>query len=301
MHPRYFLTSLFQFLLASFCLVSNVYAKTPNILVSIKPIHSLTQAITADITEAQLLIQGFQSPHDYYLKPSDRRKISRADIIIFASDNIESFLPAISRQYKAHQSIINLSKITGIQLLKARSQDAQHDHHDSLDGHIWLSISNAEIMARYLADFFAQQDPAHAAQYNANAQKLLSRLSQLKAQIRTRLKNLHTPRYLMFHDAFQYFEHEFQLSPARYVTTSPEHISGVRRIQSLKQHIKQNNIQCIFYEPPEVPSIIQTLADDQAIKVLPLDPVGAHLDSGPKLYFTLIEEIASKLHECMAK
>ena len=103
----------------------------------------------------------------------------------------------------------------------------------------------------------------------------------------------------MFHDAFQYFEHEFQLRPARYVTTSPEHISGVRNVQSLKQHIEQNNIQCIFYEPPEIPSIIATLVDDRAIKVLPLDPLGAQLDAGPQLFFNLIEAIANKLYQCM--
>lgn len=302
MHQRYFLATLFQFLLVNFCLVTPAYARAPDILASIKPIHALTQAITADISNTQLLIHGFQSPHDYYLKPSDRRKISQADIIIFASENIESFLPAISRQNKPNQRIINLSNIKGIQLLEARHQDAEHDHqHHSLDGHIWLSVSNAEIIVSYLADTFARMDAEHAAQYTDNAKKILSRLSQLKARIQNQLNNQHTPRYLMFHDAFQYFEHEFQLSQAQFVTTSPDHISGVRRIQNLKQFIKQNSIQCIFYEPPEIPSIIHTLVDDEAIKILPLDPIGTHIDAGPQLYFTLIEEIASSLHQCMAK
>ena len=162
-------------------------------------------------------------------------------------------------------------------------------------------VSNAEIMVRYLADFFAQIDSIHVEQYKANAKQTLARLAKLKAQIQNLLATRHMPRYLMFHDAFQYFEHEFQLSQAQFVTTSPEHISGIRHIQSLKQHIKQNNIQCIFYEPPEIPSIIQTLIDNQPIKILPLDPIGTHLDSGPDLYFTLIMEIARKLSQCMAK
>ncbi|MCW8957386.1 MAG: zinc ABC transporter substrate-binding protein [Gammaproteobacteria bacterium] len=302
MHQRYFPTPFFQLLLTCLCLFSTAHAKTPDILVSIKPIHSLTQAITANINDPQLLIQGFQTPHDYYLKPSDRRKISQADIIIFASENIESFLPAINRQSKPNQHIINLSHIKGIQLLEARSQDEQHDHgHHSIDGHIWLSVSNAQIIVRYLADYFAQLDPDHAAQYDANAKTLLLKLEQLKIQTQGQLNSQLTPRYLMFHDAFQYFEHEFQLKQARYVTTSPENISGVRRIQSLKQHIQQNNIRCIFYEPPVVPSIIHTLVGHQAIKILALDPIGSQLDAGPQLYFTLIEEIASSLYRCMEK
>jgi len=302
MHQRYFLAPLLQILLVSFCMITSVYAKAPDILASIKPIHAITQAITANISETQLLIDGFQSPHDYYLKPSDRRKISKADIIIFASENIESFLPAISRHNKPNQLIINLSKIEDIQLLEARHQDSEHDHqHHSLDGHIWLSVSNAEIIVSYLTDTFSRMDPEHATQYSANAKKLLVRLSQLKTRIQKQLDNQHTPRYMMFHDAFQYFEHEFRLKQAKFVTTSPENISGVRHIQNLKQFIKQKNIQCIFYEPPEIPSIIHTLVEDQAIKILPLDPIGSHLEAGPQLYFTLIEEIASSLHQCMAE
>ncbi|MFW2374602.1 MAG: zinc ABC transporter substrate-binding protein [Gammaproteobacteria bacterium] len=299
MRQRYFATLLFQILLAGLCLLSSAQAKTPDVLATIKPIHSLAQAITEGISDTQLLIEGFQSPHDYYLKPSDRRKIHQADVIIFASENIESFLPAISQQNKTHQRIINLSKIKDIELLPARSQHSEHDHHHSMDGHIWLSVSNAKIIVKYLVDIFSQMDPDHATHYRANGTQLLSRLSQLKIQIQNRLKYQHTPRYLMFHDAFQYFEHEFQLNPARYVTTSPEHISGVRNVQSLKQHIEQNDIQCIFYEPPEVPSIVSTLVDDRAIKILPLDPVGSQLDAGPQLYFTLIEGIASNLYQCM--
>jgi len=299
MHQRYFSIPLFQLLLVSVCLLSIAQAKTPNVLATIKPIHSLAQAISEGISDTQLLIEGFQSPHDYYLKPSDRRKLFQADVIIFASENIESFLPAISQQNKARQQIINLSSIEGIELLGARYQ--HHDHHHSIDGHIWLSLSNAKIIASYLADIFIQLDPDHAAQYRANETKLLSRLDHLKTQIQNRLNHKQVPRYLMFHDAFQYFEHEFQLRPARYVTTSPEHISGIRNVQSLKQHIEQNNIQCIFYEPPEIPSIVNTLVDDRAIKVLPLDPVGSHLNTGSQLYFTLMEEIASNLYGCMVE
>lgn len=303
MHQRYFAIPLIKLLLFSLCLLSTAHAKTPEILVSIKPIHALTQAITANISDAQLLIQGFQTPHDYYLKPSDRRKISQADIIIFANENIESFLPAISQQFKPHQHIINLSEIKNISLLEARSQDNdhKHKHHHTNDGHIWLSISNAETIARYLADFFSEVDPEHAAHYDANAKKLLVQLGQLKIRTQDLLNKQYRPAYLMFHDAFQYFEHEFNLKPAQYVTTSPENISGIRHIQSLKQHIQQNNIQCIFYEPPEIPSIVNTLIDGQDIKVLPLDPVGSQLTAGPQLYFTLIEEIASSLYQCMAK
>ena len=302
MNQRYFPIQLIRIVLVCYCLISTVHAKAADILASIKPIHSLAQAITGDISNVDLLIQGFQSPHDYSLKPSDRRRIIQADIIIFASENIESFLPAISKQNKAHQQLINLSKISGIQLLETGAQDLDHGHqHHSIDGHIWLSVSNAEIIVSYLADLFAQQDSSHAAQYNANAKKLLSRLDQLKTRLNNRLSNQHSPRYLMFHDAFRYFEHEFKLKHAQYVTTSPEHISGVRHIRNLKQYIRQNNIQCIFYEPPEIPSIIHTLVDDQPIKVLPLDPIGAHLKAGPELYFTLIEEIASSLYQCLAE
>lgn len=274
-------------------------AHSLNILTSIKPIHSLTQSITENISNTELLIHGFQSPHDYYLKPSDRRKINQADVIIFASENIESFMPEISETSKPGPLIINLSQLETIQLLEGRSQRSGHDHdHHTVDGHIWLSLSNAEKMIQHLTKLFAQLDPVNSSRYQSNAEKTLSRLQRTRQRIQAQLDRKNKARYLMFHDAFQYFEHDFGLQSAEYVTTSPEHVRGIRHVRYLKQYIENNAIQCIFYEPPEIPPLLHTLIGDHEIKILPLDPTGSYLEPGPELYFQLIEDIADKLHQC---
>lgn len=303
MNLKSFLTSSCVYLLLVFLPLSASYAETPTILTSIRPIHSLVSGLTQGLTEPELLIKGFQSPHDYSLRPSDRRLISQADLIIYSSPVIEGFLPDILEPLQTQKRIIDLSRSPGLDLLPARQLD-DHDHHQhnaSHDGHIWLSINNARSIINHLHRVLCEMDPQQQAHYTTNRNRLLNRLDQLNNSIHQQLETIREQPFLMFHDAFQYFEKEFGLSHALYVTTGPEHKIGIQRVRYLKQQIKQQNIECVYYEPPQAPKIIQTIMEGRPLKLHTLDPVGSELTPGRELYFELMHTIARQLHNCMSQ
>lgn len=303
MNLKTFLTSSGCYLLLVFLPLAASYAETPKILTSIRPIHSLVSGLTEGLTKPELLIKGFQSPHDYSLRPSDRRLISQADLIIYSSPIIEGFLPDILQPLLTQKRIIDLSRSPELDLLPAR-QLHDHDHHQhnaNHDGHIWLSINNARAIINHLYQVLCEMDPQQQTRYTVNRDRLLKRLEQLHKSIHSQLDVVREQPFLMFHDAFQYFEKEFGLNHALYVTTGPEHKIGIQRVRYLKQQIKQQNIECVYYEPPQAPKIIQTIMEGQPQKLYTLDPVGNELIPGSELYFQLMQNIAQHLHSCMSQ
>ncbi len=293
-----FITTFFSLLI--FISPWQLQAGTAKILVTLKPLHSLVSALTLNISQPELLFDSLQSPHDYAMRPSDRRRINRADIIIYASTNIESFMPSLQRNLP-NKKIINLSNIAGINLLQARAFDLHENKKPGrhTDGHIWLSINNAIIISQYLSSEFIKLDRDNAEKYSSNNSRLISRLKQLKKELQLQMQSVSSQPFLMFHDSFQYFENDFKLTAGLFVTTSPEHKVGIRHIRDLKNKVQQQNIRCVFYEPPHIPKIIQTITEGQAVQLIALEPLGIEYQAGHQQYFKLLRNISNKLYHCL--
>ena len=298
--PRKHNTALFFSILISILFFPfQLNADTPDILVTLKPVHSLVSALMLDVGEAELLMDNFQSPHDYSMRPSDRRRINQADIIIYVSPDIEGFMPAIHSSLK-NKKLIRLIDIPGLKLLDARAFDSHtkgNRHHN--DGHIWLSIDNAIIISQYLAEILIKRDANNHQKYRTNRDTLIFQLKQLKADIQEKMQTLHNQPFLTFHDAFQYFEHEFELTSGHFVTTSPDQKAGIRHITFLQKKIQQLDIHCVFYEPPHIPKIIKTITEGSQIHLIPLEPLGIKYAAGEKHYFKLLNDISNNLYKCM--
>jgi zinc transport system substrate-binding protein len=277
-----------------------LHADAPKVLVTLKPLHSIVSALTLNITKPELLLDNRQSPHNFTIKPSDRRRLNQADFIIYASPDIESFMPAIQSSL-SHQKIITLTDMAGIHLLTARTFDShEHSHtRHHTDGHLWLSIDNAITISQHLSNEFIKQDADNTEKYRSNNKLLIAKLKQLKSDIQQQMQPLSKQPFLMFHDAFQYFEDDFNLTAGLFVTTTPEHKAGIRHIAALKQKVQQQNIHCIFYEPPHIPKIIQTISEDQQVRLIPLEPLGLKFQPGPEQYFSLLNNISNKLYNCL--
>ena len=274
-------------------------ATTPNILVTLKPLHALVSGLTHGINQPTLLMAGLQSPHEYQLKPSELRLLQSADIIIYAGDQIESFIP--SMKITGNKQLVALDALPGMPLLPARGSRTSHtaDHTADHDGHIWLSPVNARVIVQQLAEILANHDAVHRAQYFDNRDRMLLKLDALQKQILQQLQPVQTQPFLQFHDALQYFERDFSLSRSIVVTSGTEHSPGARHIRLLQQRVRDEKIRCFVYEPPHAPKLLQTLDVNHNANMQPLEIHGSDLLSGEELYFTLLVSIASKLQTCL--
>lgn len=85
---------------------------------------------------------------------------------------------------------------------------SEHHHHDEEeevenDEHIWLSLKNAEILVKALAESIAKLDTAHATEYHMNAALYIAKISALDAQYRATIGNA-TLKTILFGDRFPF-------------------------------------------------------------------------------------------------
>ncbi len=175
-----------------------------------------------------------------------------------------------------------------------------HDHHGhahgEFDAHIWLDPINAKEMVHEIAHELGDLDPANKNKYEANAKATIKALDQLVKDIEKGINK--DAKFVVFHDAYQYFEERFGVRAAGALTLNTDVLPGAKQIADIQDVIKDRGIKCIFSEPQFNPKIITTIAEDMNIKTGVFDPLGANIDSNKNLYFKLIQNLGNELKGC---
>lgn len=278
-------------------------AAAPRVLATIKPVHSLVAAVMQGVGEPDLLIGGALSAHAYELKPSDAGRIERADAIFEIGPDLETYLAGPLKALGRHGTIVALERAPGVRLQPARHGGLWGDDHDHgpTDPHIWLDPGNAAAMTRTIADTLVRLDPAHAAVYRSNAARAIQSLEALDREIAATLAPVRDRPYLVFHDAYHYFEARYGLHSVGAVTVAPDRPVGARRVAELRQSVKAGRVVCLFREPQFPPKLIETLDEDTQARIGVLDPLGADLQPGAGLYPRLMRDLALSLTACLGK
>jgi zinc transport system substrate-binding protein len=181
--------------------------------------------------------------------------------------------------------------------------DKGHDDHghDGVDPHVWLDPANAKAMIHEIEEALVEADPAHAAAYEANAEALMLKIDSLLTEVDAQLEPVKGRGYVVFHDAYQYFEARFGVSAIGSITVSPEVLPGAERVSELQQKVRELDATCVFSEPQFEPKLVATVAENTNAGTGVLDPLGASIDNGPELYFTLIRNMAKSLKACLSR
>ena len=287
-----------------------------NVVTTIKPLHSLISNVMKGVGEPSLIIEGTSNPHNFVLKPSHAKLLEDADIIFWIGEDLEAFMEKPLSSLAKDAEKISFIELGTIEKLKFREdnifdhddhedhdghKEDEHDDHDEhnhgeFDAHLWLDPVNAKKMVIEISHELSELDPANKNTYMANADKTIEDLDRLIKEVNRSLSK--DISYVVFHDAYQYFEKRFGVTSAGALTLNPDVLPGAKQIIDIQNLIKEKNIKCIFSEPQYNPKIIETLANDTNILTGTMDPLGANLDSGATMYIKLIMNIANSIKNC---
>jgi zinc transport system substrate-binding protein len=184
--------------------------------------------------------------------------------------------------------------------------DHAHDDHDhahaadSADGHLWLDPGNAAAIAAAAAATLAELDPENAALYAANAEAFAAELTALAAEIDAKLDPLRGRPFIVFHDAYQYFEAAFDLPAAGSISLGEADAPSAARVAEIRDRIAAEGVACVFAEPQFEPRLVATVIEGSDARSGMLDPIGADLEPGPGLYPALLTGLAQGLADCLA-
>ncbi|WP_196260786.1 zinc ABC transporter substrate-binding protein ZnuA [Pelagibacterium limicola] len=316
----------------------------PNVVATVKPLHSLVAAVMEGVGTPELLVRGAASPHGFSLRPSDAAKLEAADIVFWIGEDLETFLPGPLASLAADATVVELMDVDGMIILdlregglfEAHSHDDDHNHshndhehddhghghdhdddhghdhddhshddhgHDHAhgDGHIWLDPQNARLMVAAITDALIAADPENAETYNANGQATAERLVELETEIGAALAPARGKPFFVFHDAYHYFEARFDIEATGSFTVNPEVAPGAARLTEIRATVEGSEAVCLFAEPQFSPAVVHTIAEGTTAHTGVLDPLGADIEDGPELYFTLLRDLAASLNDCLSQ
>jgi len=320
-----------------------------NVIVSIKPVHSLVAAVMQGASEPGLIVEGASSPHTYSLKPSQAAALQDADVIFWIGERLETFLEKPIDTIGEKTKAVELVNAHGLETLGFREggafekhahddeeheheeehaeadhdheehEEAGHDHghaeedghehaeaeeheheHGDVDMHVWLDPQNAKAMAHEIAETLAAADPGNSDLYEANAAALADRLDTLTTELTAELEPVHDKGYIVFHDAYQYFENRFGLAPAGSITVSPDVMPGADRLREIQDKVQELGAACVFAEPQFEPKLVTVAIEGSDARSAVLDPLGAEIAPGPELYFDVLRGMATSFKTCLS-
>ena len=129
----------------------------------------------------------------------------------------------------------------------------------------------------------------------------MTKLDNLVAEVDAELEPVKGRGYIVFHDAYQYFERRFGVSAIGSITVSPDVLPSAERVRELQEKVRDIDATCVFSEPQFEPKLVTTITENTNAGTGVLDPLGASIDDGPELYFTLIRNVAKSLKDCLIK
>ena len=174
--------------------------------------------------------------------------------------------------------------------------DAHVDHGDEIDPHAWLDPQNAAVWAGEIATNLAELDPENASTYAQNAQMFQQQMTALETELNASLSQVRGRPFVVFHDAYHYFEHRFEIEAVGSVSDSDATAPSAARVSALQATITDLGAVCALAEPQYNPGLLTAIG---AATLGVIDPLGAEQKPGPELYPNVLRAIAGSLVDCL--
>ena len=301
-------------------------AEVPRVAVDVAPVHSLVAMVMADVGTPDLVMPPGSSPHDHSLRPSEAAALQDADLLFWIGPGLTPWMEDAVETLADGAIVVSLLDAQGVERLPIRENalfehadhghggedehDAEDDHgeedghddhgHGADDPHAWLSPANAAVWLDVVADRLAEADPANADAYRANAAAGRDGIGALRDGIEATLAPVRDGRFVVFHDAYQYFEAAFDIPAAGALSVSDAAEPGPARLDSIQARIRAEGIDCVLAEPQFNPGLVDAVRDGTEVAVGTLDPLGSGLEPGPDLYPRLMRDLADALAGCLS-
>ena len=273
---------------------------TPRVATDIGPVYSLAARVMAGIGVPDLIIRHGASPHAYSLRPSEAAALEKADLVFWVSEGLTPWLKSRLEILASKAHVVELMKADGAIELPYRegATFANHDDHSVIDPHGWLDPDNGKIWLGVMASELSKIDPANTDLYFQNAAAGALEISEAVAQINKTLISVRGVRFIVFHDAYQYFERRFGISASGSILVGDALAPNPVRIVEIRGQVAELGIGCVLSEPQFNPALVASVFQDAEVSTAVIDSQGIELELGMTLYPQVLENIAQEIVAC---
>jgi zinc transport system substrate-binding protein len=242
------------------------------IVTTFYPIYEFTKNVAKENADIKLLIPSSIEPHEWEPTPKDVGTIQNADLFIYNSPYMETWVPNIEKSLDNKKSSF-IEASSGISLIKGQENEEEqgnNNHIDQMDPHVWLSPVLAQKEVQNITKALINIDPAHKEEYKKNSDDYIKKLKVLDDHYRTTLMNMKNKEIITQHAAFGYLTKQYGLIQVPIAGLSPSNEPSPSRLADLKQFAKSDDIKTIFFEEV-APKVANTLASEIGAKTAVLN------------------------------
>ena len=306
------------------------FADVPAVATDIAPVHGLVARVMDGVAVPDLVIRPGATPHEYSLRPSEAAALERADLVFWVGEALTPWLQDTLSTLASDAVVVGLLEAPGTithefregatfeahDHAEAESHDHDHDHdhdehghddhaddhghsHTGIDPHAWLDPENARVWLDVIAAELSALDPGNSALYAANAAAGRAEIDAAVSDVAARVAPLKEAGFIVFHDAYQYFEDRFGLSAAGAITLSDATAPSPARIAEIRDAVNGFGVACVFSEPQFDPGLVSAVVDGTGAVTAVIDPLGMDIELGPDFYPALLRDLAGRMAGCL--
>jgi zinc transport system substrate-binding protein len=248
------------------------------ICIAIAPLASIVEQIGGAHIRVDTFLPPGQDPHLFEPEPRLLHRLSQAHIYLLSGLPFEQILVQKLSAQQKKMRVIDLT--TEISFLEAGSDRDAHDcsgehatdhDHSGRDPHFWLGTQQLRQFINAATHVIIAADPEHAVTYQQNKARLIARLETVHAQNLTLLRPYNNRIFFVYHPAFAYFAHTYNLQQQAVETNGRQ--PGPRSIAGLIKQARAAGVRTIFVQPQSDTKSALAIAAALHGNILPLDPL----------------------------
>lgn len=249
---------------------------------TIFPLADVAEKITGEDYEVVQVLPSGQSPHTFDPSPSSLTEIADARLVFKVGLGIDDWIDDVINAASGDTDLIEVHEDVPLHCGEdVHSHDDEdheesesHDHEEGCDPHVWLSLSNMEIIVDTMTDALSEAYPEDARTFQRNAQKYKDELQSLKRELTGVFEDKTNLEIITFHDAFGYFADEFGLNVVATIEPFPGKEPTPQYLSEVIGSIETSGVSAIFSEPQLSNAVVEAIAKDLDIEVKTIDPLG---------------------------
>jgi manganese/zinc/iron transport system substrate-binding protein len=216
-----------------------------SVVATIGMIRDVAQNVGGEHVRVVGLMGPGVDPHLYKASEGDVRRLFRADVVFYGGLHLEARMGEVLEEMGGRTRVAAVSEV-----IPAAQRLSPPEFQGAYDPHVWFDVRLWAMTVDVVARTLSEADPAHAAEFAANAARYRAQLDTLDRYVREQAARVPADRRVLItaHDAFNYFgrAYGFQVRGLQGISTASE--AGTADVQALAQFIATRRIPAIFVE-----------------------------------------------------
>lgn len=245
--------------------------------------------------------------HSYQPTVADIVKLREADLFIYVGGVSEAWVSSVltSGGQASASNALGLISLPGMQLLHtAEDHQALHGGQEAYDEHVWLSLENASVCSRAIAEKLAQLAPEKAQDYQAAAEAYAARCNDLQAEFQAALTGAVTKKVVVADRfPFRYLTEPYGIEvTAAFAGCEADAEIGFHTLPTLIDAVKETGLRYIIVTETSDQTLAKAVAESSGIsqiQILIMDSMQSPGRENRESYLSVMEKNLSVLLQAL--